>query len=624
MEIFVGNQKIILRPNQAIGKGGEADIFNVGGGNEVVKIFKSPTHPDLIGFPEEQEAARRRIEEQQKKLPAFPKGLPGRVIQPQELAFDKGGRIAGYTMRFLKGAEVLFRFGERSFREGKIPNQTVVEIFRDLYPTVAGIYREKAVIGDSNDLNVLVLGSEAYLIDADSFQFGPFLCRVFTARFVDPLLCQERNGGLMLNKPHNENSDWYAYLVMFMRILLYVDPYGGTYRPKDSNKRIPHDLRPLKRITVFDPEVRYPKPAIPYGVLPDDLLHHFFQVFVKDQRGIPPFKLVDNLRWTKCTVCGEEHARDKCPKCAAVAPAAIKEVEIIRGKVTSTRIFKTSGLILFAAYQRNNLFWLYHENQTFKREDGSTVIAGAIDPFMRFRICSQKTLIGLRGQVVEFNPLGPPQPERISVDSFGLLPVFDANGQRKYWLQAGQLLRDGILGSEYVGDILEGQTLFWVGAKFGFGFYRAGNLNVAFVFDAESRGLNDRVKLPSLRGQLVDSTCVFTSNLCWFFVATKEGGKIVNRCVVINQKGAKEAAAEAEQGDGSWLSDLRGKCAVANFLLVATDDGVVRIELQNERLIRTREFPDTEQFVNSGCHLFSGQQGLFVVDRQEIRLLKIN
>ena len=46
-------------------------------------------------------------------------------------------------------------------------------------------------------------------------------------------------------------------------------------------RRITHDARPLHRITIFHPEVKYPKHAVPYGVLPDDILQYFHLVFEK-------------------------------------------------------------------------------------------------------------------------------------------------------------------------------------------------------------------------------------------------------------------------------------------------------------------------------------------------------
>lgn len=625
MHVYVKGTKIRLDPAQSIGKGGEADVFDIGGGR-ALKLFKPPEHPDYQGLPHAQQAARERIAEHQQKLPSFPHGLSPRIIAPEELATDRrGGKIVGYTMRFLSGAEVLMCYADRMFRQAGVPNETVTAIFRDLHNTVSATHKSGVVIGDFNDLNVLVLAvgnkAEAYLIDADSFQFGRFLSHVFTDRFVDPLLCDPAANSPMLVRPHAEDSDWYAYAVMLMECLLFVSPYGGVYRPKNSSQRIPHAARPLRRITVFHPDVRYPKPAVPYGVLPDELLHHLHRVFEEDQRGVFPLTLLEQLRWTKCVVCGTEHARNLCPHCAHAAPSAVKQVTVIRGKVTATRIFRTHGLILFAAHQGNELRYLYHENDQFKREDGSIVAHGGLDPHLRFRLRGKETLMAKSGQVLAFSA-GQPM-ERLAVDSFGTLPVFDANERNRYWIHGGQLMRDGYIGSEYIGDVLSGQTLFWVGPTFGFGFYRASHLSVAFVFDAERRGINDRVKLPPIRGQVVDATCFFSKDRCWFFLATREDSRTIHQCIVIRPDGSVEGIAQAQQGDSSWLGTLRGKCASGDFLLAATDEGIVRVELDGGRIVKTREFPDTEPFVDTSCHLLPAPQGLYVVGRQEIQMMKM-
>lgn len=619
MDVYLNGKRLRLTPSQSIGKGGEADVFDIGRGL-AAKIFKSPSHPDIHGQSEEQQAARERIAEHQRKLPAFPRNLPGRVIVPRNLITDRTGKkIVGYAMPLVQNAEVLLRYGNRSFREAGIPNETVGKIFLDLHETVANIHQVGVIAGDFNDLNVLVRDTAAFIIDADSFQFKPFFSRLFTAKFVDPLLCDPQQTSLALIKPHTELSDWYAFVVMLMQSLLFVHPYGGVYRPKDKKKLIPHDARPLKRISVFHPDVRYPKPATPYGVLPDDLLQHFHQVFLKDLRDVFPRRLIEGLRWTKCTGCGTEHARRVCPTCAA--PGAIKEVTRIRGKVTATRIFRTSGVILFAVVENGTLKWLYHENGGFKREDKNLVTRGPLDPHIRFRICGDKTLLGKDGQLITLEP--DKEPDRLSVDSYLRLPIFDANQNNRYWAASGQLWRDGMLGPELIGDVLQGQTLFWVGPEFGFGFYRAGNLSMAFVFDAEHRGINDTVKLAPIRGQVVDAACVFGKNRAWFFLATRVRGKTINHCTVIRRDGSIEASAEAKEGDDSWLSSIRGKCAAGNFLLTATDDGIIRVEADGNRLVKSREFPDTEPFVNEGCELHAGKGGLYVVDRQEIRILKI-
>ena len=634
MDIYINQKKIRLSPKKAIGKGGEADVFKISR-DTALKVFKPATHPDYVGMPQEQAAARDRLALHQRKLPQFPKLLPERVIAPQALATDQTGRqILGYAMPLLDQAEVLLRYRDRAFRQA-IPTQTVVQIFQDLHNTLSKLHFAQVVIGDFNDLNVLVKDSEAYLIDADSFQFGCFPCQMFTARFVDPLLCDPQATQPILQQAHTPNSDWYGFTVMLMQSLLFVDPYGGLYKPKDPKQRMPHSARPLNRITVFHPDVRYPKPALPYDRLPDDLLHHFHQVFEQDWRGEFPRSLLDTLRWTTCPACGAEHARLSCPECStglAVPQIRLTQRERGQGPVKATPMFSTEGVILAAAVEQGRLCWIYWEQGEFKREDGSVVLQGRLQPNVRWRIQSDTTLIGHQGQVVALRPGQPPQ--RLAVESYGAIAQFDVNAIHRYWTAQGQLLRDNPLGSVVMGDVLPGgHTQIWVGSDFGFGFYRAGELNGAFVFDAYHPGINDRVQLPAWRGELIHSACTFAREYGWLFLTTHERGLIVYRCVVIAPDGSVIAMAQSQQGEDNWLMQLGQQnshfldpcpyCAFGNFLLAATDDGVIRIDVQNGQLMQTKVFTDTEPFVDASCRLLAAQGGLYVIGASEIQQLKI-
>lgn len=627
MIVYSRGKQIKPDPKKLLGQGGEAEVFELPssfGPGLAVKIFKPPNHPDFKDNSQERRGAEIRIMEHQKKLPAFPKELPPQVVVPIDLVTDqKGDKILGYTMKIVLNCEVLLKYADIGFRQAGVQNKEVIDIFKDLHTAVSGIHRKGVVLGDFNDLNVLVAGNRVYIIDADSFQFGPFLCRVFTEKFVDPLLCDPKKTSPVLFKPYNPDSDWYAFAIMLMQCLLFVGPYGGVYKPKDNAKRINQGQRPLHHITIFDKEVKYPGPAIHFSVLPDDLLQLFYKMFQDDYRGEFPLAILDSLRWTKCIDCGSEHARGTCPVCKKVAPELVKEVTIVRGNVTATRIFQTKGIILHAAFQDKKLLWLYHENGEFKREDELVVTKGALNPSMRFRIKGADTLIAQGNTLITFVP-GNPQPERIAVDCYQSLPVFDANENSKFWVDAGRLLTDGQFGgSEFIGDVLENQTLFWAGPKFGFGFYRAGELSMAFVFDTKNKGINDNVKLPRIKGQLVDSICVFTKYYCWFFITTQFGGKTINRCCVIRENGIVEAVAEAEEGDGSWLSNIRGKCAAGDFLLAATDNGIVKVSMKGGSIVKTGEFPDTEPFVDSGCYLYPGDGGIYVRRGRDIQFLQI-
>ncbi len=283
-------------------------------------------------------------------------------------------------------------------------------------------------------------------------------------------------------------------------------------------------------------------------------------------------------------------------------------------------------MILNATMQQGTLHWIYHDAGQFRREDGTIVLAGDRDPSLHVLLQGKVTLLHKAEQLVVLAP----GEGVISIAADRVV----ANGSHRYWIHNGQLLRDGSLGDVYVGDVLGGQTQLWVGDDFGFGCYQAGEFSTAFVFDAQRSGINDQVNLPPSRGQLLYSCCTFADDRCWRFTITQEQGNLWHRCMVIRANGKVEATAIAQAGDGSWLAQAmsgnrtHGHCAAGNFLLVATDDGIMRIDLTSlpssmGSLALTKTFPDTEPFISATSQLFIGREGLYVVDAQDIRLLTI-
>lgn len=616
--VHINGRRRQLAPAKIIGAGGEADIYDIGGG-QVLKLFKQPNDPVYTGNMAAQTGARERLKEYQRKLAAFPSGLPQGVIAPMELAFNgTGGMVAGYTMRYMDTEEVLLRLSDRAWRDhGGIDANQTVTIFRNLRDLVRQVHQAGMVIGDFNDLNVMFDGTDqVYLIDADSMQFGGFLCRTFTSRFVDPLLCEADR--LVLSQPHNQSSDWYAFTVILMQSLLFAGPYGGVHKPT-SGKRMQHDERVLNRITVWSPDVVYPKPALPYANLPDELLDYFSQVYQKDLRGDFPERLLDNLRWTVCGTCGIAHARPVCPVCAA--PGVVKQTVVRRGAVTATRTFVTRGQILFAVSQHGELRYLYHENGVFRREDDREVVKGTLDPELRYRISGQSTLFGKRDRLIVADP---GSTSELTADAAGRLTVFDANSKGYFWTRGGQLLRSGKLGSQYVGSVLEGRTLIWTGERFGAGLYQAGDLRRAFVFDSERPGLNDRVPLPAFAGQLIDAACAFSADKAWLMLSLQENGKLINRCFVISRQGELIASGSAGSDEDSWLAaGIRGRFAQGSSLFAATDEGIIRVGTANGSLQVEQTFPDAEPFVNASSRLLPASDGIYAVSAREITLLKI-
>jgi len=619
--VVLNGRTVRLQAGDLIGKGGEADIYKLDA-NTVLKLFKRTDDPDYIGDVGAQQGAVLRIKEQQLKLPAFPKHLPVEVVAPLALAYNKAGtEVVGYAMPFVSDMEVLMRLSDRQYRETSgIDGNQVVDTFKELHRVFSETHRA-AVIGDVNDLNVLVNTSGLKIVDADSMQFGGFFCHTFTNRFVDPLLCAPNR--LVLEKPHNENSDWYAYFTMLLQSLLFVGPYGGVHRPK-TGKRLQHDARVLARLTVLGSDVLYPKPALPLSALPDELLGYIEKVYEKDQRGVFPLQYLENLRWTVCSQCGVTHARAICPTCAT-GTGYVKTVVTVRGTVTAERLFQTTGRLLHVTNQGGTLRYLYHENGGFYRENGREVLRGALDSKLRYRIQGSKTLIGKGETLFVLDRQGSQEPRLLTDLYRQTLPVFDANGNHTFWVNGNQLVRDGRYGQDFVGDILPHQTLVWAGEDRGYGFFQAGKLVRAFLFDTQGNSFNDQVEIPSLPGQLIDATCVFGKDNTWAFVTMQDQGVVLHKCFVVDRQGKLVAEATAANGEDSWLgSGIRGNLAVAASLYAATDDGIVRIGIDAGQLFTEKAFPDTEPFVDSHTQLAMGREGIYAItDNQSITLLKI-
>lgn len=618
--VYIGGRSHRLRPSAVVGQGGEAVVYQHQNG-QALKVYMDPGDPAYAGDLQAQQGAKFRLDEHQRKLPAFPDGLPPQVVAPLSLAYDRqnGGRVVGYTMPFLDGLEVLLSYADRKFREqGGIDANQAVQVFKNLHELVAAVHAAGVVIGDFNDLNILVSTTgEAYLVDADSMQFGPFLCRTFTTRFVDPLHCTP--GKLLLARPHSPTSDWYAFATMLFQSLLFINPYGGVHKPK-TGKRLRDAARVLNRVTVFSPDVAYPKAAIPLSALPDELLGYFTALYLQDSRDTFPVSLLNELRWTACSSCGIMHARQTCPACAA--PGAVKQVVTVRGNVTATRLFRTHGQILFATSQGGEVRYVYHESGAYRREGDVRVWDGELNSELRVRIWGDKTVLARGSTLVALGPDG--SRTRFETQTVGRLPVFDANHRHLYWIEGASLMHDAPLGTVTIGNVLPNRTLVWAGNRFGFGFFRAGSLTRGLVFDAQRPGINDTVPLPPMTGNLIDATCAFADHVAWFMVTIQEGGDIKNHCYVVSDTAQLLAHAEAVQGDGSWLGGgIRGHCALGRQLYVATDSGIVRLKVDGDRVEIEREYPDTEAFVSTDVQLLPSREGLVAVSAREIVLLQI-
>ena len=355
---WIDNARFELQPAALLGQGGEAEVYDVGDGR-VLKWWKPADHPDFAGDAVAQAAAERRIADAPARLAALPGNLPAAVVAPCGLArsTQSGGAVVGYLMPRVTGT-ALHAYGEpRWRREHPVEGATVVAMLLALHDALAGLHRAGVVMGDCNDLNVLVEGERVHLIDVDSYQHGAYACAMFSERFVDPRLCG--GGDLLPTRPHDRESDWFAYAAMVFRTLLGVGPWGGVH----AQRRTPA-ARALARTSALAAGITYPRAARPLATLPDDLVDVFRGIFERDVRGAFPRGLLERLRLRRCTQCGDEHARLRCPTCQALVqlppvvlhgrlrhhPIALAEVVLQTTELTRTTrpVWLEGGVLLRA------------------------------------------------------------------------------------------------------------------------------------------------------------------------------------------------------------------------------------------------------------------------------------
>lgn len=611
MTYIIGGKKVSFKPIDSIGKGGEADVYNFG--NYAAKIFKDANHPDIVnpvlgGITPEfaKKCVEDKLKEMQTKLLAFPKNMPSNVVRPVELIYNNNSIIVGYTMNKIMPSDQLAKYSEVKFRKNaNIADDDVVKIHFNIFTSLNEIHKV-AVVGDFNYLNVLVKNKDAYFIDADSMQYGNYYCQMFTEKFVDPLLCDK---DMILTKHHNINSDWYAFAVMLFQSLLYIHPYGGVYNPADPRKNVPQHKRPFHKISVFSPDVIIPKQAQPLDILSKSLKEYFYTIFNEGNREVFPVDFLIGDHWRQGYV---------------IIPVKVTKVEQIFGDVIITHVFKTDGVILDVGISNKKITWLYHEDGKFYRNNKEFVMDGVLNSNINYKINGNNTIFNMGQRIITTIPGKSPNIK--DIDVVGQIASFDANSSTRVWVANGVLNKDGKFGMDYpeqIGQVLANQSLIWIGENNkGFGFYCAGHLTRAFMFNTTKNRINDNCDVPKFGdGQIINTDCKF-GNYTYFMTTVVENGKEINKCFVYNDNGVIIATALAENGENVWLGRIFGKAVVKNILLSAMDDGIQVIEVKDGTIKVVKEYKNID-VIDRNSNLEVTDDGLYVINTSEVLKLQI-
>ena len=429
-------------------------------------------------------------------------------------------------------------------------------------------------------------------------------------RFLDPRLY----GRDLTRAPaFDAGSDWYAFGVMLFASLLYAHPYGGMH------PSIPTLLRRAEaRHSVLRADVVYPRAAVSYRILPDDLLSWMERTFDGGARDPFPEALLA-MQWARCA-CGLEHARRACPECAA--PRAVAR-DSVHGRCRATSVRRTHGRIITAGAAAGcALAYLYEEDGVVRREDDGEVTRAPLAPGMRFAIAGPATWIAHAERLTRV--AGGSARETESTATFRGASAFDANASSCFVVRDDWIV-DLARGTR-VGQVLTGQTWVRVGDALGFGFYQTGSVLEHFVFHVGRGGLT-RVVLPTWPGKLIDVAAYFDHDRVLFATAVDDQvGRRIHALYLIGGNGEVLASASGAPDAQPMLATISGKCMAHGAILCATDDGLllVRADPKTRELHAEKHFPDTRPFVTAGSELHAAPGGsVYVVGHREITHLSL-
>jgi hypothetical protein len=622
MQVVIDGKRVSLNQKDVLGAGGEGTVFRsiVNGNDVAVKIYH------------QMDPYRTR------KVQAFLTKhwlLPlQKIAAPLQLVYDsKGNKVVGLTMPFLgKGFEELANLSNKRFRASFIINtMTVAQIFLDGAKTVQQIHKNGLVVGDFNDLNELFRGTEMLFIDVDSWQFDNYSCPVATEQFLAPELY---GIDLSLRPVFKPEHDWYAFAALLFKSLLYVHPYGGTHR---DYKHI--TARARQKITVFHPDVTYPKIGLSPDLLDDNLTAAFERIFARGQRGEFPVDILEAYARSlvECKGCGTQypHSRKQCPICTGqmliIIQRPAQPTTVTRG-VTVVEFIRTAGNIVFHKIVGNNIYVLAYENGKAvlyeKRGNGPlnrrelfNEIAGA-----RYELLGEVLIVNLPGQTelllidLAGGQVQPLLKSETAIFSVTRRAMFRTSQQYLFRIVGGNLMygyfKNGQLIERPLRPVMNDLTWFAVHEQpssdkpTACGFFQIMNQQMFWLVWGGSTYDNLPISELDIDEALVDVSVKFSSQGVLIRRLTLSQGVNYIRTDMVNSDGRVLFSSPKVREEDYVGESIIGQAYTTGKLLHPTDDGVVQEDIISGA---TKTFDATKGHVEGGNILYPYQGGLLVI-----------
>lgn len=606
-------RRVTLNENTVLKSGGEAIIH------------KDPDHPNSKAIKIYHEPDKDRGEKLNAFLQKFQFSSCSNVIAPLYPAKSLAGDCIGFQMRQLNARYRILNllFKSQSFREDygfttKVKADLFLQIGVELKDE---IHNQGLIAGDLNSANIMIHDAQhtAAWIDVDSMQFGNYPCCGGTSLYLHPALY----GIDLSRKPiFKKEYDWWSYTVLLCQALLNgIHPFkSGLHQQWKSP-----ESRAANGATFFDSDVKYPEKGLPPEILTDELIEIIVKILKRQNQ--EPFPLQALKEYSgmliRCNSCGVWYpaGRPNCPSCTQITmldmamAAKVAGFNVIDLIITQGRIlhYQTDGDTIYCIVEENGNVVLY------KKEPNRNTVRFDLNitakPGARYGIFSG--LLVICADPAEDEPklfvvdikTGIPKPfKQLTTMTFsGGQAVFSFSKRFLYRIAGrtvlcGERFGDVELVERQVMQVFEGQTWFTVAPdmekEFVIGFHRQFTALNWFLLkgDAEGRQFTRLdLDVPQLdKGEsLKDLSVRFSSSILIMRKTTKRGNEIVHLDIVSADDGKVVQSAILNVSDATQWDNIHGKVFWKNFVMHATDNGIIKEDLRNhtaDQLLLTAKY----------------------------------
>lgn len=261
LNLIVENMgKVTLTDRNYIAAGGEASVYT--SGRTAFKIY----HDSKKMIPLDKIQELNQISAKN-------------VLKPKNIIRDKSGTAIGYTMKYIKTTHPICKLFTKAFKQkNRLSEQDIVELIKKIQLTVAQIHKDKCLIVDFNEMNLLTSSKcdVPFFIDVDSYQ---------TPSHRATAIMESIRDRSVKNNNFTEMSDWFSFAVLITQLYIGIHSHKGSHPDYKKNAWM---KRMDDGVSIFDPKVTLPKVCNPLSVIPP--LHRSWleAIFLKNDRSIPP------------------------------------------------------------------------------------------------------------------------------------------------------------------------------------------------------------------------------------------------------------------------------------------------------------------------------------------------